>query len=292
MHPGFTLIELLVVIFVITVLMALLVPALRAARNQARKVVCRSNLRQCGATLAMYLEANEGFFPLGIGNAIWLLRGVNPGEKIDPAVPDTDHRVRMGQAALCPMATKPPADVNYGLTATIRYKDRTVWDIFALAGGAFNAWAIKSPGPEFRGSYGFNYWLFGGWSGWEPTSFWRGRRHLVHDRGLKVYKLKQGSRIPLLLDASFFGGGPRHTDPPLLHHATPELVNGWNYFCIDRHDGRLNGLFLDWSVREIGLKELWTLDWCPDFDTTGPWTRAGGVEHDDWPEWMRGFRDY
>jgi prepilin-type processing-associated H-X9-DG protein len=63
-------------------------------------------------------------------------------------------------------------------------------------------------------------------------------------------------------------------------------------FCINRHDGRINGLFLDWSVREVGLKELWTLKWCPNFNTANPWTRAGGVTPTDWPKWMRGLKDY
>ena len=27
-------------------------------------------------------------------------------------------------------------------------------------------------------------------------------------------------------------------------------------------------------------------------DTAGPWTMAGGVQPEDWPQWMRGFKDY
>ena len=64
------------------------------------------------------------------------------------------------------------------------------------------------------------------------------------------------------------------------------------HYCIDRHKGRVNGLFLDGSVREVGLKELWTLPWYPNFDTAGPRTIAGGVQPEDWPQWMRGFKDY
>ncbi len=52
-------------------------------------------------------------------------------------------------------------------------------------------------------------------------------------------------------------------------------------------------LFRDWSVRKVGLKELWTLKWDDRrFDTNGPWTMAGGVQPEDWPAWMRGFKDY
>ena len=61
---------------------------------------------------------------------------------------------------------------------------------------------------------------------------------------------------------------------------------------MNRHDGRINCLFMDWSVRKVGLKELWTLKWANGWDTANRWTRAGGVQPADWPGWMRGFRDY
>ncbi len=50
--------------------------------------------------------------------------------------------------------------------------------------------------------------------------------------------------------------------------------------------------FMDGSVRKVGLKELWTLMWSRHFLTTGPWTKTGGVKPEDWPQWMRKFRDY
>lgn len=45
--------------------------------------------------------------------------------------------------------------------------------------------------------------------------------------------------------------------------------NGMRLFCIDRHDGTINGVFLDLSARKIGLKELWMLKWHKEFDTSG-----------------------
>jgi hypothetical protein len=63
-------------------------------------------------------------------------------------------------------------------------------------------------------------------------------------------------------------------------------------FCINRHNGHVNTPFLDWSVRKVGLKELWVLKWHDEFDTAGRWTKAGGVKPEDWPLWMRSFRDY
>ena len=73
-----------------------------------------------------------------------------------------------------------------------------------------------------------------------------------------------------------------------LHGANTVLLNS----CINRHQGGVNALFLDWSVRKVGLKELWTLKWAPWHDTAGPWTKAGGVQPGDWPQWMRRFKEY
>ncbi len=57
---GFTLIELLVVIAVIAVLIALLVPSLRAARDQAHRAVCLSHLKQLTVAWMTYADANNG----------------------------------------------------------------------------------------------------------------------------------------------------------------------------------------------------------------------------------------
>jgi len=60
---------------------------------------------------------------------------------------------------------------------------------------------------------------------------------------------------------------------------------------IYRHNGYVNALCVDFSVRKVGLKELWTLKWHREFDVAGPWTTAGGAQPQDWPEWMRRFKD-
>lgn len=57
---GFTLIELLVVVAIVSILAAMLVPALKNARESAYAVKCLSNLKQMGALAAVYADDNDG----------------------------------------------------------------------------------------------------------------------------------------------------------------------------------------------------------------------------------------
>jgi prepilin-type N-terminal cleavage/methylation domain-containing protein/prepilin-type processing-associated H-X9-DG protein len=60
---GFTLVELLVVIAIIGVLVALLLPAVQAAREAARRSTCQNHIRQCGLALLTYHDAKRKFPP-------------------------------------------------------------------------------------------------------------------------------------------------------------------------------------------------------------------------------------
>jgi len=69
---AFTLIELLVVIAIISILAALLLPALSNARAQAQNIKCKSNLHQYGLALQMYVQQYEKYPPhVGGGPIVW-----------------------------------------------------------------------------------------------------------------------------------------------------------------------------------------------------------------------------
>jgi prepilin-type N-terminal cleavage/methylation domain-containing protein len=60
---GFTLIEVLVVIAIVSLLIAILLPSMAAARRSSRRTACQSNLRQIATAWQVYLDQADGYFP-------------------------------------------------------------------------------------------------------------------------------------------------------------------------------------------------------------------------------------
>jgi prepilin-type N-terminal cleavage/methylation domain-containing protein len=143
-------------------------------------------------------------------------------------------------------------------------------------------------GYRIRG-YGLNGWVNDPRNPAEgahvsPRPFWR---HWGH-----VDTVKNPHAVPVLMDNSLGGEKIPNDDEEPREHEFVNVLNSMATFSTNRHGtGAVNGVFMDWSVRKVGLKALWTLKWHRRFDTAGPWTKRGGVRPEDWPRWMRNFSD-
>ena len=92
---AFTLIELLVVLAVVSLLAAMLLPALSRAKGKAQSVSCLSNLKQLGAAFLLYCDENGDVFPTGAAASAlgaqpedWIWWQVQTGPAIQPAMRD------------------------------------------------------------------------------------------------------------------------------------------------------------------------------------------------------------
>ena len=251
-RKGFTLIELLVVIAIIALLLSILMPGLRMAKKQARKIICRAHLHGWGLIFAAYGNDNESKFPLWyndyatIGN-MWM----------DVLIPyyDNIEKMRFCGEALKGKDRQPGGD-HYG--------------------GAYRSWLHATPNGQIgpyngqmfaNGSYGINHYVYG-YNSSPAHQPWT----LIYDKDMPwgtIGGTGNDSQVPLLFDCTWAGTFPSMSDliPPSGDDASPE--QGWGLgiqcemarVCLDRHGRAINSLFMDMSCDDVPLWELWDLKW-------------------------------
>jgi len=279
-RSGFTLIELLVVIAIIALLMAILMPALSRVKKQARTVTCMALLKQWGNIWSMYCDDNNGYFSNGvIRNSGW-----HRGEWVI----GLRHLYRTKTDILqCAAAKKrKPNGDEWGDTTHTYY--------MPLGGNDTSGKGGEEP------SFGGSNWIY------NPNRGVNAIQSRPADWNWRTKDVRSSNEIPIFGDAMWRGGGPcyRTSDSGGFNAGFQRIRPadfdgqwlGYGYemmhFAINRHSTGINMLFMDFTVRKVGLKELWALRWHRKYPVNGPLTKAGGVQPSGWPEWMRNFKDY
>jgi prepilin-type N-terminal cleavage/methylation domain-containing protein len=241
-RKGFTLIELLVVIAIIALLLAILMPALSKAKEIAKKVVCRTNIRSLTLGFRIFaVENNEKVFECHSGGKynLWL-------QQIQDNIGDID-KVRY-----CPSTKLELSPPNFFGSA----KRTWYWDMDVE--------------PEY-GSYGFNAWLYSNDGLGLGSEFERS--------AWKTANPANPASVPLFADSMWADAVPRDTDAcpdgfDLDKGSTlgPEMQR----FLINRHKDEINIGFIDGHQESVKLEMLWSLKWSKDFQTMGVKTRSPG----------------
>lgn len=331
-QKGFTLVELLTVISIIALLLGIMLPALNGIRKRAKAAVCLSNLRQWGMVYKMYTDEFDGKLPRDYGESPWYYSINNyyrderkillcPSAKKPSSQNRTIKRSIYGDIFTAweyfsPLPEEIPWNSigSYGLNGWTYKLDRK--NIFedtdnndeggesgggGGAGGSIisypNNWLIEYWRKRFgiyprSGSSGSS-----GTESEDPNEFVISQNDINDISKSSHYWLmayeNHANNIPMVFDSSWlYSYFDDEVGPPLSNNLSTRYSGRSSTACIDRHDGGINMLFMDFSTRKVGLKELWTLKWNKEFNTAGKWTKAGGVLPEYWPEWMQKYKDY
>jgi hypothetical protein len=169
-------------------------------------------------------------------------------------------------------------DIYFCPTAGPEKKDRL------LPGHPHRAWGWKGNAAEpetelYNGSYGINSWALQ----MPPGIDKKGR--LTRDLMWQKVNVEHASQVPLLADCVWRQARAEAYDSPRIVAPTEEAKRSGDMgaFTINRHQGAINVIFMDSSVRRVGLRDIYYLNWHKDFLSQ----RRGRFSNLRWPRWMQ-----
>jgi prepilin-type N-terminal cleavage/methylation domain-containing protein/prepilin-type processing-associated H-X9-DG protein len=244
---GFTLIELLVVVSIIALLLAIIVPALRKAREMAAVLVCRSNLRQLQTGVMTYAaDYDDKMFSYdytaGTG-MLWI-------EQIAPFIGKID-KVRS-----CP---------------AVRLREQDLSGTGYWLGAAREAWHWA----DEYGSYGINGYIYG-----DPRGTCK--QLIERDFDLLCYpsfnNIPRAGETPTFADSIWVDAWPKswpkksQLDKVPPSHKLSDGASGTGSIdqpaqghmlrmVINRHNNIVNLVFADGHTDAVELEELWSVRW-------------------------------
>lgn len=132
-RQAFTLVELLVVISIIAILIALLLPSLRQAREASRNIQCQVRLRSLGLAASYYYNEFNGYYPVSATDGMHFLTQLGP--YIDPGQANYANSAGMWNASNT-------ADDNLFLCPTSGYKPGTSSPEIYASMAAISSWRV------------------------------------------------------------------------------------------------------------------------------------------------------
>jgi prepilin-type processing-associated H-X9-DG protein len=131
----------------------------------------------------------------------------------------------------------------------------------------------------YLGSYGANSWAFQMPPGIDQ------RGNLKRELMWQKVNVEHASQVPLLADCVWRQVRSEASDSPRVVAPTEyaRRHGDMGAFTINRHQGAINVVFMDSSVRKVGLKEIYYLNWHKEFLSQ----RRGRFSNLRWPRWMQ-----